>query len=84
MTLSLHPIGGFCAVSSKLPLPQSVVTETEPLAAKGSGMNATLDKEIHCVAAEPHATFLRVSVRDGGQEVAYETAVRVQPAGQRQ
>ena len=29
----------------------------------------------HCVAAEPHATFLRVSVSDGGEEVAYETAV---------
>ena len=38
-------------------------------------MNPTFGKQVHCVAAEPHATFLRVSVKDGGQEVAYETAV---------
>ena len=35
----------------------------------------SVHQNIHCVAAEPHATIVRVSVTDGGQEVAYETAV---------
>ena len=30
---------------------------------------------MHCVAAEPHATFLSIRVIDNGQEVAYESAV---------
>ena len=38
-------------------------------------MNAPFAETVHCVAAEPHATFLRISVADSGQEVAYETAV---------
>ena len=39
-------------------------------------MNASFDQTVHCIAAGPDATFLRVSVHDGNrQEVAYETAV---------
>mmetsp|Transcript_46893 Transcript_46893/g.138406 ORF Transcript_46893/g.138406 Transcript_46893/m.138406 type:complete len:129 (+) Transcript_46893:300-686(+) len=38
-------------------------------------MNATFDDEIHCVAAEPHATLLHLSVIDRMQEVATKTAV---------
>ena len=30
---------------------------------------------MHCVAAEPYATFLRIDVIDGTRAVAYETAV---------
>ena len=77
VSVALHPIGGFCAVSRTLPLPQSVETQTEPTpAVEGNGMNASFGQVIHCVAAEPHETFLRVSVTDSsGQEVAYETAV---------
>eukprot|EP00966_Prymnesium_polylepis_P325935 7381868-Prymnesium_polylepis.1 len=33
------------------------------------------NKIVHCVAAEPHAVFLRVAVSDGGQEVAFETLI---------
>jgi hypothetical protein len=38
-------------------------------------MNASFEQDIHCVAAEPHAVFLRVGIADGGHEVAFETAV---------
>ena len=39
-------------------------------------MNAAFDQTVHCIAAEPEATFIRVSAHDGNrQEVAYETAV---------
>ena len=38
--------------------------------------SAAFDEKVHCVAAEPHATFLRIGITDGRQgEVAYETAV---------
>ena len=30
-------------------------------------------RQIHCLAAEPDACFLRISVSDDGQDVAYET-----------
>ena len=89
LTLSLHPIGGFCAVSKELPLPESTETEASTAPVERNGMNATFRGDavcasvltnedtgvFHCVAAEPHATFLRVAVTDRGQEVAYESAV---------
>eukprot|EP00966_Prymnesium_polylepis_P274033 6330675-Prymnesium_polylepis.1 len=31
-------------------------------------MTASFDEVVHCVAAEPHATFLRVAVTDRGYE----------------
>ena len=41
-----------------------------------NGLNATFaPSTVHCLAAEPDATFLRVVILDNGQEVAYETAV---------
>jgi len=74
VTLSLHPVGGFSAVSKSLPLP--AITENEMvLSQRFDGLNAVIDEEVHCVAAEPHATFLRIGVVDGGREVAFETAV---------
>ena len=67
---------GFCAVSDLLPLPQRVETEYATSAVEGNGMNAPFDQTVHCVAAEPSATFLRVSVLDSNRQVvAYETAV---------
>jgi len=74
ITLSLHQIGGSCAISTELPLPQRVDTKSS-VSPASNGMNAHFDQMFYCVAAEPHATFLRVSVADGAQEVAYETAV---------
>ena len=46
-------------------------------AVESGGMRATFadDAIVHCVAAEPETTIVRVSVTDHGQEVAYETAI---------
>ena len=71
-------LAGFCTSTSVLPLPENQQTlETEIASATVSlnGMNVTFGETVHCVAAEPDATFLRLSVLDRGQEVAYETAV---------
>eukprot|EP00966_Prymnesium_polylepis_P053487 1236752-Prymnesium_polylepis.3 len=38
-------------------------------------MNAKIVSEVHCVAAEPHATFLHIAVTQGRQQVAYASAV---------
>jgi len=75
--LSLHPIGGFCAVSQKLPIPQVNETTHHIASVEANGMNATVGETVHCVAAEPHATFLCLRITDGNgrQEVAYESAV---------
>ena len=43
--------------------------------AESGGLNAAFDETVYCVAAEPHATFLRISVLDGKDEVASATAV---------
>lgn len=67
---------GFCALSEKLPLAQiDLKTELTTPAVKYNGLNAPFGQTVHCVAAEPTATFLRVGILDGSQEVAYETAV---------
>jgi len=71
----VHPVGGFCAASSTLPLPQNIATEVDLAGVDGNGLNTPLHQTVHCIAAEPHATFLRLGIADGGQEVAYETAV---------
>lgn len=76
---SLPSPAGFCAISKVLPLEATVETEVTTLGVKGkpNGMNAEYDDNltVHCVAAEPHATFLRVAILDRGQEVAYTTIV---------
>ena len=40
-------------------------------------MNASFGNNLHCVAAEPLATFLRVAVSSRSREVAFETVVLV-------
>jgi len=74
-TVSLHPIGGFCAASLTLELEERIDTEVTLPVVERNGMNAVFEKKVHCFAAEPHATFIRVSITDGNTEVAYETAV---------
>eukprot|EP00966_Prymnesium_polylepis_P313657 7248026-Prymnesium_polylepis.1 len=66
-------IAGFCAVSKTLVLPQTVEVEACTLAVESNGMNATFGDQMHCVAAEPHATFLSIRVIDNGVEIAYES-----------
>ena len=62
-------------MSSVLPIPQHR-TETElTLPAATNGLNAYIGERIHCVAAEPHAVFLRIGVVDGRRELAFEVAV---------
>lgn len=69
------PAAGFCAISETLPLSTAYVTEMSAPRVHGNGLRATFERTWHCVASEPHAVFLRMSVTDGGHEVAYETAV---------
>mmetsp|Transcript_14795 Transcript_14795/g.39537 ORF Transcript_14795/g.39537 Transcript_14795/m.39537 type:complete len:1181 (+) Transcript_14795:3770-7312(+) len=74
---SIHPIGGFCAISSTLPVPpQNIETEIS-LSPRDNGMNAEFGDVVHCVVAEPHAVFLHVTVIDHlrRSEVAYTSAV---------
>jgi len=74
LTVSLHPIGGFCAVSKTLPVHISE-TESSTSTVASNGMNAAFGETIHCVAAEPHASFLHVTMADGGCDVAYTSCV---------
>jgi len=75
LVISVHAIGGFCAVSKTLPVPQNAEAELKIATVKENGMNATLDQIVYCVAAEPLATLLRIGVTDFRQEVAYDTSV---------
>ena len=72
--LCVCDLAGFCALSNTLPLPWHVETEVA-LAPGDNGMNAAFGEEVHCVAAEPHAAFVRLGIMDGGREVAFEVAV---------
>jgi len=74
ITFSLHAIGGMCAVSDTLPLPHELKAQIA-LPPRLNGMNAAFSETVHCIAAEPDATFIRVGVTDGRQEVAYETTL---------
>eukprot|EP00966_Prymnesium_polylepis_P255174 5895546-Prymnesium_polylepis.1 len=73
LTMNIYGIGGFCAISNTLPLPQSADGELQ-MSPRSNGMNAEFNETAYCAAAEPHATFLRIGVIDNRQEVAYETA----------
>jgi len=85
--VSVHAIGGFTAVSDEVPLPTSAEghialprqrgKQRQRVSARFSdcGMNAIEQETLHCVAAEPHGTFLRVGVLEGQVERAYETMV---------
>ena len=77
LKLALHPIGGFCAIGTTLPLPEAIETEVDVVSnARLDGLNAPFDVPVHCLAAEPHATFLKVSVTDGdAQEAVAQEAV---------
>jgi hypothetical protein len=70
-------LSGFSAVSTTLPLPQNVEHEFVTSAIYGNGMNAPLGETVHCIAAEPHATFLRIGVidEDYRTDIAYTSAV---------
>lgn len=69
ITVELHAIGGFTCVSKTLPLPARPV---QKISVPSSGARG---RTFHCLAAEPGATLLRVSVHDGDALVAYEAVV---------
>jgi len=75
LTLTMHPIGGFCALDTRLPLRQEAEMQLIIPAVMKNGLNAPFNRLVHCVAAEPRATFLRIAVTSGMQEVAYEVGV---------
>ena len=66
---------GFCAVSKTFHLPGILQTEAATSTIKANGLRAEFGEKIFCVAAEPHATFLRISVFDVTYEAAYATCV---------
>jgi len=75
VSLSVHPIGGFCAISSTEYLSQHDTNAEISFGSEKGGMNTTFGVTAYCFAAEPQSTFLRVSVRGDMQELCYETAV---------
>jgi len=78
ITISLYSIGGFCGISTELPVPQQNVETEVTLPPTNNGMNAIFDEPsatVHCLAAEPYASFVRVGVTDRRHEVAFEVVV---------
>jgi|EP00966_Prymnesium_polylepis_P336041 hypothetical protein len=76
IAVALYPMGGFCAVSMNWNrFPQNVEVEGSTKAIQSNGMNAKFGEKVYCAAALPHTTFLRLSVSDAGQEVAYNVMV---------
>jgi hypothetical protein len=73
--LSLHAIGGLCCVSSHSPPPEGASNTFCTPPAVANGLNATFGDQVHCFAAEPRETILKIAVMDGDVEVAYETVV---------
>ena len=75
--VELHALGGaFAVVAPELPPRSPIAKAYSPPAVEGGGLALYLGaKEVHCLAAEPAQTVLRVSVTDRGEEVAYEAAV---------
>ena len=78
LTVELFAIGGFCCVSSTPTPSEHIATSFETpkadLKANGKSQAASFGR-VHCLAAEPAETILRIGVKDGEHEVAYETAV---------
>lgn len=74
--LELYAIGGFCCISDcTQPEASKLQTRYRTRSVDGNGLAAEFGQTVHCLAAEPRETVLRVVVFDGEAEVAYETAV---------
>ena len=75
--IELHPIGGYCRVATALPPSPGAGRAHTTQAVEKSGFNACFSNElpVHCLAAEPRETLLRVGVWDHGTLVAYDTLV---------
>ena len=77
VSIELHPIGGYCCVATALPPPPGAQREHTTQAVEKNGFNACFGGElpVHCLAAEPRETLLRVGVWDHGTLVAGDTLV---------
>jgi hypothetical protein len=77
VALEIFPLGGYAALASELPPPKPGMGQTRMRSAAvlGNGLNAPFDLLVHCLAAEPAHTLVRLSVNDGLEEVAYEAAL---------
>ena len=75
IAVELHAIGGVCSVSTELPPPAGLEMRVTTQAVERNGLNPRYNTKVHCVAAEPMATILRLVVIDDEKEVAYETVV---------
>ena len=73
---ALHPIGGFCSVSTELP-PSHIRSEHVTAAVQQNGRRPRFGETIHCLAVEPYQVFLHVAIVDNNmiEEVPYETVV---------
>jgi len=69
VSVELHTVGGFCCISRTLPLPNRTVHR---MVVQLTSRHAPT---LHCLAAEPRETILRVCVHDGEAVVAYEAVV---------
>ena len=74
--VELHALAGFCCASeAERPTGSDIPTQFKTAPVRGNGLAAYYGDTVHCIAAEPLSTVLRVVVVDGESEVAYETAV---------
>jgi hypothetical protein len=75
LSVELHAIGGFCCVSTELPAPKNASTHCTIDGVVGNGLAAHFNATVHCLAAEPMQTVLRLVVLDGEHKATYEAVV---------
>ena len=66
-------------MSPTLP-PANAAREHRTPRVEGNGFNAHFDQTVHCLAAEPRETILRIGVRDTGLGVSQTGLEPVPPA----
>ena len=76
-SVELHTTGGFCGLTDRLPpTNESHLGKCDSFAAKchSGGFCTQVNHTVHCLAAEPDCSLLRVCVHDGDSLVAYAVA----------
>jgi len=64
LSVSLHAIGGYAGVSTKLPPKKRPSTKYSTPAIPSNGLTAFFGTTVHCFAAEPRQTILHIAVDD--------------------
>ena len=75
VSISLLAIGGFCRVSQDNPPTEDAGTAFSTSAAIANGLNPVFHELVHCLAAEPNETVLKLGIVDADVEVAFATVV---------